>query len=254
MRVDARDERVLRALLTRPQATVDGVATASGQHIDQVAAALARLSRRGLAARLAGPPDQYTATDPRTAPDALIHRAEQALRRARDAVAELTALFHTARTEPPTAGSVEVVTGHEISRAFVRMQQSARVLADVPLKMHLFDDRLAMVALDLDTPTTRTALMYPSALLEALATVFESCWQRATPLEAAAGEAGLSDEHRQLIALLAAGVKDDMIGRTGHLHADIGHVIGQLPWIWPTAHERDNSGGQLSLGDVRPVY
>ncbi|MBM0224831.1 TrmB family transcriptional regulator [Micromonospora sp. ATA51] len=269
--VDAGDERVLRALLTRPQATVDDLATASGQHIDQVAAALARLSRRGLVARLAGPPALYTAADPRTALDALIHPAEQALRRARDAVAELTALFHT-RTERPTAGPVEVVTGHEISRAFVRMQQSAvrevcafdrppyvhaagnpvepavlargvrwravyhpdaleppgaladvrrlvdlgehaQVLADVPFKMHLVDDRVAMVALDLDTATARTALVYPSALLEALAIVFESCWQRATPLDAAAGEEGVSDEDRQLLALLAAGVKDDAIGR-----------------------------------------
>jgi len=123
--VGAGDERVLRALLTRPQATAAELAAMIGQPPDEVAAALDRLSGRGLVARLAGPPARYTAADPRTALDVLIHPAEHALRRARDAVAELTALFHTARTERPSAGPVEVVTGHEISRAFVWMQQSA---------------------------------------------------------------------------------------------------------------------------------
>jgi DNA-binding NarL/FixJ family response regulator len=270
--VDTDDERVLRALLSRTQATADELAAASGQTSDQVASALARLSAQGLVARLAGPPARYTAADPRTALDALIHPAEQALRRARDAAAELTALFHTARSERPTAGPVDVVAGHEVSRAFVRMQQSAvrdvrafdrppyvhaagnpvepgilargvrwravyhpdalvlpgamteirglvalgeqaRVLADVPFKMHLVDDRVAMVALDSETATVRTALVYPSALLEALAIVFESCWQRAIPLDAAPGGEEISDEDRQLLALLAAGVKDDAIGR-----------------------------------------
>jgi DNA-binding Lrp family transcriptional regulator len=270
--VGAGDERVLRALLTRPQATAAELAAMIGQPPDEVAAALDRLSGRGLVARLAGPPARYTAADPRTALDVLIHPAEHALRRARDAVAELTALFHTARTERPSAGPVEVVTGHEISRAFVWMQQSAvrdvrafdrppyvhaagnpvepsilargvrwravyhpdalelpgavtgirdlvalgeqaRVLAYVPFKMQLVDDRMAIVALDSDSPVARAALVYPSALLEALAIVFESCWQRAIPLDTAAGEAEISDEDRLLLTLLAAGVKDDAIGR-----------------------------------------
>jgi DNA-binding CsgD family transcriptional regulator len=270
--VDADDERVLRALLIRPQATADELAAASGQPSEQVAAALVRLSGRGLVARLAGPPPRYTAADPRTALDALIHPAEQALRRARDAAAELTALFHTARTERPTAGPVEVVTGHEVSRAFVRMQQSAvrevrafdrppyvhaagnpvepgilargvrwravyhpdalvlpgalgeirslvalgeqaRVLADVPFKMHLIDERVAMIPLDSETATVRAALVHPSALLDSLAIVFESCWRTATPLDAAPAGEAISDEDRQLLALLAAGVKDDAIGR-----------------------------------------
>ncbi|MEV4756240.1 helix-turn-helix domain-containing protein [Micromonospora sp. NPDC049559] len=270
--VDAEDERVLRALLIRPQATADELVAESGQALAAVAAALDRLSRRGLVARIAGEPARFTAADPRTALDALIHPAEQALRRARDAVAELTALFHTARWERPAGGPVEVVTGHEVGRAFVRLQQSAvrdvrafdrppyvlaagnpvepgilargvrwravyhpdalvlpgaineirtlvglgeqaRVLADVPFKMHLVDERVAVIPLDPDTATVQAALVHPSALLDALLIVFESCWERATPLDAAPAEEQISDEDRQLLALLAAGVKDDAIGR-----------------------------------------
>ncbi|MGW0435812.1 TrmB family transcriptional regulator [Micromonospora sp. NPDC003197] len=271
--VKADEEAILRALLTLPQATVDELSITSDQPPDRVAAALARLTGRGLVARLAGAQTQYTAADPRTALDALIHPAEQALHRAREAAAELSALFHTARAERPVAGPVEVVTGREeISRSFVRIQQSAvhdvyafdrppyvhavgnpvepailakgvrwrvvyhpdalalpgalaevralatlgeqaRMLTDVPFKMHLVDNRVALVALDTDTATGRAALVYPSALLEALLIVFESCWQRATPLDGAVGEDEVSDEDRQLLALLAAGVKDDAIGR-----------------------------------------
>ena len=270
--VDRHDERVLRALLIRAESTAPELSDTTGQPVGEVVAALARLSGQGLVGRLAGPPERYTAADPRTALDALIHPAEQAVRRARDATAELTALFHTARATGSTAGPVEVVTGPEISRAFVRMQQSAvrevrtfdrppyvhaagnpvepsvlargvrwravyhpdslaepgalpeirglvalgeqaRVLADVPFKMYLVDDRVAMIALDPDSATLRSALVYPSALLQALTLVFESCWERAVPLDPAAGVPDISDEDRQLLTLLAAGVKDDAIGR-----------------------------------------
>lgn len=267
------DEVVLRALLIRPQATVAELVLATCQPPDRLTDALDRLCGQGLAARLAGQPPRYTAADPQPALETLIHPAEQALRRARDAAAELATLFHANRVAQPVTGPVEVVTGREeVSRCFVWMQQSAvrdvrafdrppyvhavgnpiepgilargvrwravyhpdaldlpgalaeirgliacgeqaRVLADVPFKMHLVDDRLALVPLDSDTATVRAALVHPGALLDALAIVFEVCWQRATPLDGAGGEGEITDEDRALLALLAAGVKDDAIGR-----------------------------------------
>lgn len=272
--VGAVDEAVLRALLARPEATVVELAATCGQPPDRVAVALDRLCSQGLAARLAGDQPRWTAADPETALDALLLPAEQALRRAREAAAELAALFRATRTDRRVTGPVEVVTGREeISRCFLRLQQSAvrdvcafdrppyvhaagnpvepsvlargvrwravyhpeslerpgalteirklvalgeqaRVLADVPFKMHLVDGRVGMVALDADTATVRAAVVHPSALLDALAMVFESCWARATPLDGAADdEADLSDEDRQLLVLLAAGVKDEAIAR-----------------------------------------
>jgi DNA-binding CsgD family transcriptional regulator len=272
--VSAADEAVLRSLLALPDATAAELAATCGQPLDLVTAALDRLCRRGLAARLAGPHPRYTAADPQTALDALLLPTEQALRRAREAAAELAALFRATRADRRVTGPVEVVTGREeISRWFLQMQQSAvrdvcafdrppyvhaagnpvepsvlargvrwravyhpealdqpgalteirklialgeqaRVLADVPFKMHLVDGRVGLVALDSDTATVQAAVVHRSTLLDALAIVFESCWARATPLDAAADdEAGVSDEDRQLLVLLAAGVKDEAIAR-----------------------------------------
>jgi DNA-binding CsgD family transcriptional regulator len=115
------------------------------------------------------------------------------------------AVYHPEALElPGVAADIRALTG---------LGEQARVLADVPFKMHLVDDAVAMVALDTDTAAVRAALVYPSTLLQALSIVFETCWQRATPLAAAAGEPDVSDQDRQLLVLLAAGVKDDAIGR-----------------------------------------
>lgn len=272
--VGAVDESVLRALLTRPEATVAELAEICGQPPDVVAVVLDRLCSKGLAARLAGDQPRWTAAGLETALDALLLPAEQALRRAREAATELAALFRASRAEGRVTGPVEVVTGREeVSRCFLRLQESAvrevchfdrppyvhavgnpaepsvlargvlwraiyhpdsldcpgalteirklialgeqaRVLADVPFKMYLVDGRVGMLALDDDTATVRAAVVHPSTLLDALVMVFESCWARATPLDGVAGdEPTLSNEDRQLLVLLAAGVKDEAIAR-----------------------------------------
>lgn len=115
------------------------------------------------------------------------------------------AIYHPAAFEVP--GSYREV------RHLVSLGEQARVLAEVPFKMHLVDDRVALVPLEPRAETVRAALVHPSPLLDALVLLFESCWERAVPLDARPGEEAISDEDRQLLALLAAGVKDDAIGR-----------------------------------------
>ncbi|MGI5520138.1 TrmB family transcriptional regulator [Micromonospora sp. CA-259024] len=266
------DEAVLRVLLGRGHATAAELAAATGLTVERVSAGLDHLRWQGLVARLAVEPNRYAAADPRVAFDALLHPAEQALRRARDAAAELAVIFESARPEAATTGPVEVVTGEEISRAFLRLQQSAvrevrafdrppyvhaagnpvepavlarnvrwraiyhpdaleqpgalaeirglvalgeqaRVLVDVPFKMHLVDDRVALVPLEPGPDGACGLLVYASVLLDALKFVFDVCWGRAVPLDSAAGADELSAEDRQLLTLLAAGVKDETIGR-----------------------------------------
>jgi DNA-binding NarL/FixJ family response regulator len=77
-------------------------------------------------------------------------------------------------------------------------------------------------------------IVHPSALLDALGSLFESVWQRSLPLAAfqggtGAAGAGLSDEQRRLLQLLAAGFTDEAIARKlDRGHRTVQRHIGTL--------------------------
>jgi sugar-specific transcriptional regulator TrmB/DNA-binding CsgD family transcriptional regulator len=140
------------------------------------------------------------------------------------------------------------VAGHvqKIEREMAAGEE-VRILANVPMKMILADDVLGLIPL-LATPRVLDSciLVHPSALLDALSTLFEMLWQQAQPFMARpfmtrpsdvpAGEpgapgdpagsdadparsSGLSDEERRIVSLLALGLPDEAIAR----QLDIGH-------------------------------
>lgn len=100
--------------------------------------------------------------------------------------------------------------------------EKARVLPELPMKMVVADRRLAIVPLTLDVPGMQEGalLLHPSALLSALTTLFDTLWDRATPIgpegsltEDEEPPDGLSPRDRRLLALVAAGLKDEAIAR-----------------------------------------
>ncbi|MBW3664433.1 MAG: hypothetical protein KY469_15135 [Actinobacteria bacterium] len=97
--------------------------------------------------------------------------------------------------------------------------EHARVLAEVPMKLDIVDRKLGLVPLTLDDPGRMEGalLVNPSPLLEGLEVLFETLWDRAVPLDAALGVEpepdAISDEHAELLALMAAGLKDAAIAR-----------------------------------------
>ena len=102
--------------------------------------------------------------------------------------------------------------------ALARRGEQARVLAELPLKLRVFDRHTALVPLAIDVGVMHTvAVVRRSALLEALVCLFELHWERATPFgPAAAGpvaSSGLGDEHEQVLAMLAAGMSDVAMAR-----------------------------------------
>ncbi|MGI8876754.1 MAG: hypothetical protein ACR2KP_20995 [Egibacteraceae bacterium] len=106
----------------------------------------------------------------------------------------------------------------EISELTVAGEE-ARVLGEVPMKLAIADRSLALVPLAADQPTMEAgaALVHPCALLDALITLFESMWSRATPLVVLGGRvvaAGEGDEATaQLVSLMLAGLPDEAIAR-----------------------------------------
>ncbi|MFD0418870.1 hypothetical protein [Streptomyces sp. NPDC127108] len=92
-----------------------------------------------------------------------------------------------------------------------------RVAADVPTKLIAVDGRDALLPPAAGADPTRTAVVVRDTLLQhVFRPLFEALWERALPL----GGAGprLSDEHRDLLGLLAGGFKDEAIARRLGVH------------------------------------
>ncbi|MFI7706968.1 helix-turn-helix domain-containing protein [Nonomuraea sp. NPDC049480] len=90
-------------------------------------------------------------------------------------------------------------------------------LGQVPVKLAVADARTAILPLvsDEDRAVESALVVHPSALLDALVGLFETLWRAAVPLSLSTE--GLKEEPHapdaEVLALLAAGMKDDAIAR-----------------------------------------
>ncbi|WP_245984854.1 LuxR C-terminal-related transcriptional regulator [Streptomyces tateyamensis] len=100
----------------------------------------------------------------------------------------------------------------EIHR-FTAAGEQARVLPELPLKLALVDDAWALLPVSSGTELQAVVLLRPSSLLDALTGLFELHWSRAMRLPAPESDEPPQDRHRQLLALLAAGLTDESIAR-----------------------------------------
>lgn len=99
----------------------------------------------------------------------------------------------------------------------VQAGESARVMADVPAKMMLVDDQIAVVSLtvrDVDDHHTALLVRHPS-LIRLLRSTFEMCWSIATPVKARAEDLGqeLGPDEHSILQYLAVGATDEAIAR-----------------------------------------
>jgi sugar-specific transcriptional regulator TrmB len=95
--------------------------------------------------------------------------------------------------------------------------EEARV-ADIPLKMTLFDDSAAILPLRQPPDMESRLVVHNPVLLDTLAALFEMYWDQALPLHVRQGRAELSDaddepspRERHLLVLLVAGLTDQEI-------------------------------------------
>ncbi|MEV3855177.1 helix-turn-helix domain-containing protein [Streptomyces sp. NPDC050095] len=92
-----------------------------------------------------------------------------------------------------------------------------RTSPGVPTKLIVVDRRITLLPPSEATDPTATALVIGDALLRnALVPLFETVWDRSTPLGTTA--TALDEPHRELLALLAAGLKDEAIARRLGVH------------------------------------
>ncbi len=99
---------------------------------------------------------------------------------------------------------------HAVATSLVAGEQ-IRVAAEVPVKLMVADDRLALVSLvdRVGDGLVGALLVHPSELLDALCALFELTWRTAQPIEphAHAGDE-LTEIERHVLSLLLAGLTD----------------------------------------------
>jgi sugar-specific transcriptional regulator TrmB/DNA-binding CsgD family transcriptional regulator len=96
--------------------------------------------------------------------------------------------------------------------------EQARVVSQLPLKLALFDRRIALIPLtqrDPDTMVDSGLLVHRSALLDALIALFDIYWQRGTAVspETEASASRQDAAEGTVLTLLAGGLKDEAIAR-----------------------------------------
>ena len=103
---------------------------------------------------------------------------------------------------------------------YVAAGEQARLINSLPMKLATIDGELGFLPLEThQADISRFLLIRPCALLDTLLFVFETLWQMATPITFDRGvavlhadrEDGFTMLHRQILALLSAGMKDQAI-------------------------------------------
>lgn len=99
----------------------------------------------------------------------------------------------------------------------MRHGEEARIAGEVPMKLAIADDRLAIIPLlrPGDAALTASYLIHPSPLLDALIALFEAVWTRSVPVQLGSPvDGGLSPDEAKVLMLLASGVTDSAAARS----------------------------------------
>lgn len=128
--------------------------------------------------------------------------------------------------------------------------EDARVFPDIPLNLRISDGRVAIVTAPDDSVGGRrsTVVVHPSGLLTSLIRLFDSYWRMSVPIsvdaEPVQGTEPPSEESRQMLAYLSAGLTDESIAREiGVSERTVGRRVARLQELLG-AHSRFQLGSQ----------
>ncbi|MGW7366758.1 helix-turn-helix domain-containing protein [Streptomyces sp. NPDC054841] len=130
--------------------------------------------------------------------------------------------------------------------ALVEQGLRARIAPSVPTKLIAVDRRIALLPPSDAADPRASALVVGEGLLgNALVPLFETVWDRATPLGGSGGP--LPTAQKELLALLAAGLKDEAIARRlgVHVHTARRRITRLLESLG--AETRFQAGAQATL-------
>ncbi|WP_329477224.1 helix-turn-helix transcriptional regulator [Kribbella sp. NBC_01510] len=104
--------------------------------------------------------------------------------------------------------------------------ETSRVHPQVPMKLAVFDRKIALLPLSVDQLVDSALVVHPCALLDALIEMFSLLWDQAVPVV----PSPMTDPtDARLMTLLAAGFKDDAIARQlGLSSRTVGRRVAEL--------------------------
>jgi DNA-binding CsgD family transcriptional regulator len=192
--------------------------------VDGVVQRFSQLQRRATSEVLILDTPPYRAADPPPVNDAELDALGRGV--------TYRVIYDRAALDAMAPGALDEIGG------YVAAGEQARFIPSLPLKLAIVDREAAVVPLTNDqSAMERCLVMHPCSFLDALLYLFESLWERAQPIATAAisGSAegrpneGISAEDRELLVLLAAGLKDEAIAhQLGHSHRTIRRRIAAL--------------------------
>lgn len=104
--------------------------------------------------------------------------------------------------------------------------ETSRVHPQVPMKLAVFDRRIALLPLSVDQLVDSALVVHPCALLDALIEMFTLLWDQAVPV---VPSVTADPTDARLMTLLAAGFKDDAIARQlGLSSRTVGRRVAEL--------------------------
>ncbi|MCK8677404.1 helix-turn-helix domain-containing protein [Streptomyces lichenis] len=103
--------------------------------------------------------------------------------------------------------------------SFALFGPGVRMAAEVPVRLLIVDRRTALLPpAQPEDPAAGALLVRDGPLRAALLGLFDTAWERAAPPDPAPGDGALTGPERELLALLAAGLKDEAIARRLGVH------------------------------------
>ncbi|MFI7064234.1 LuxR C-terminal-related transcriptional regulator [Kribbella sp. NPDC050124] len=122
--------------------------------------------------------------------------------------------------------SLDVPGGVDEAYSAADAGETSRVHPQVPMKLAVFDRKMALLPLSVDQLVDTALVVHPCALLDALIEMFTLLWDQAVPVVPPATTDPLD---ARLMTLLAAGFKDDAIARQlGLSSRTVGRRVAEL--------------------------
>ncbi|WP_328999732.1 LuxR C-terminal-related transcriptional regulator [Kribbella sp. NBC_00709] len=122
--------------------------------------------------------------------------------------------------------SLDIPGGVDEAYSAADAGETSRVHPQVPMKLAVFDGKIALLPLAVDQLVDSALVVHPCALLDALIEMFWLLWDQAVPVVPSA-KADPTDA--RLMTLLAAGFKDDAIARQLALSSrTVGRRVAEL--------------------------